>query len=201
VSRPVETCRGGVRTLARRRYSTDEAARALGISVDAVRKRVERDQLPHEREGSRLYVLLDDVATESRPDVEGESSALISQLRDEITYLREESRRKDEIIMQQAITMRQLSVPAEEGREDAPESPPSPGPTQTPPDTGEGPETATEPPDRGDVPGDHREAQEAKASQAKLAWGEKWEMRLVGVFAAIVLVLAVLVLASAVLTP
>ena len=38
------------------------------------------------------------------------SSALISQLSDEVTYLRDENRRKDEIIMQQAMTMRQLTA-------------------------------------------------------------------------------------------
>ncbi len=42
-----------------------EAADALGISVDAVRSRVKRGTIDHEREGGRVYVLLD--ADESRP--------------------------------------------------------------------------------------------------------------------------------------
>ena len=46
------------------------------------------------------------------------SSALISQLSDEVTYLRDENRRKDEIIMQQAMTMRRLSAaPSQEPSE------------------------------------------------------------------------------------
>ncbi len=48
------------------------------------------------------------------------NDALISQLRDEVAYLRDENRRKDEIIMQQAMTMRQLSAPpSQEPPEDA----------------------------------------------------------------------------------
>jgi len=42
-----------------------EAASALGITVDAVRSRVKRGTIAHEREGGRVYVLLD--ATEARP--------------------------------------------------------------------------------------------------------------------------------------
>ena len=46
--------------------------------------------------------------------------ALISQLRDEVAYLRHENRRKDEIIMQQAMTMRQLTAaPSQEATEAA----------------------------------------------------------------------------------
>lgn len=51
--------------------------------------------------------------------VDPNSSALISQLRDEVTYLGEASRRKDEIIMQQAMTMRQLAVAPQEPTEAA----------------------------------------------------------------------------------
>jgi len=41
-----------------------------------------------------------------RRGVDPNSNALISQLRDEVAYLRDENRRKDDIIMQQAMTMR-----------------------------------------------------------------------------------------------
>ena len=49
----------------RRRLSVAQAADALGITVDAVRSRVKRGTIDHERIGSRVYVLLD--ADESRP--------------------------------------------------------------------------------------------------------------------------------------
>jgi hypothetical protein len=42
-----------------------EAADALGISVDAVRSRVKRGTIEHERKGARVYVLLGD--DEARP--------------------------------------------------------------------------------------------------------------------------------------
>ena len=48
--------------------------------------------------------------------VDPHNSTLMSQLREEIAYLREENRRKDETIMQQAVTMRQLTA-AQEPRE------------------------------------------------------------------------------------
>lgn len=64
------------------------------------------------------------------------SVALISQLRDEVAYPRDESRRKDEIIMQQAMTMRQpTAAPPQEATEAAetareePEDQRDPGPT------------------------------------------------------------------------
>ena len=50
--------------------TTKEAAEALGISVEAVRKRIERGQLGHERIDGRVYVYLDDNQTKSGLDVE-----------------------------------------------------------------------------------------------------------------------------------
>jgi DNA-binding Lrp family transcriptional regulator len=98
------------------RLTIQEAARRLGISEGAVRKRVTRGTLQHEKEqDGRIYVYLDtgarrgvDVGQDE--GVDPHSNALISQLRDEVAYLRDENRRKDEIIMQQAMTMRQLSA-------------------------------------------------------------------------------------------
>jgi DNA-binding Lrp family transcriptional regulator len=98
------------------RLTIQEVARALGISEGAVRKRVTRGTLKHEKEqDGRIYVYLDardrrgvDVGQDE--GVDPHNNALISQLRDEVAYLRDENRRKDEIIMQQAMTMRQLTA-------------------------------------------------------------------------------------------
>jgi hypothetical protein len=98
------------------RLTIQEAARTLRISEGAVRKRVTRGTLKHEKEqDGRIYVYLDtgdrrgvDVGQDEGVDLH--NNALISQLRDEVAYLRDENRRKDEIIMQQAMTMRQLSA-------------------------------------------------------------------------------------------
>ena len=49
----------------RTRVSVDEAARALGVTVDAIRKRVQRGTIPHERDGDagRVWVLLEAAST------------------------------------------------------------------------------------------------------------------------------------------
>jgi hypothetical protein len=46
------------------RVSVDGAARALGVTVDAIRKRVQRGTIPHERdESGRVWVLLEAAST------------------------------------------------------------------------------------------------------------------------------------------
>ncbi len=113
------------------RLTVQEAARRLGVSEGAVRKRVTRGTLRHDKApDGRVFVYLDSgVDTGVDEGVNPNNAALISQLRDEVTYLRDENRRKDEIIMQQAMTVRQLTAgtPSE-----ARESPVSPGPGDTP---------------------------------------------------------------------
>jgi DNA-binding Lrp family transcriptional regulator len=69
------------------RVTTKEASEALGISVEAVRKRIERGQLKHERADGRVYVYLDEDQTESGPDVEVESASLISEMQARIDLL------------------------------------------------------------------------------------------------------------------
>ena len=84
------------------RLTIQEAARRLGVSEGAIRKRVARGTLEHHKdEDGRIYVYLDAGVDEG---ADPNSNALISQLRDEVAYLRDENRRKDEIIMQQAMT-------------------------------------------------------------------------------------------------
>src|SRR5215208_7139824 len=117
------------------RLTIQEAARALGVSEGAVRKRVTRGTLQHEKEDDgRVYVYVDmgdrrGVDDGQDEGVDPNSNALISQLRDEVAYLRDENRRKDEIIMQQATTMRQLTAAPPQEPSEARESPESPGPT------------------------------------------------------------------------
>jgi hypothetical protein len=127
------------------RVSIQDAARRLGVSEGAVRKRVARGTLHHDKaDDGRVYVYLDagvDAGQDAGADAN--NNALISQLRSENQYLREENQRKDEIIMQQAMTMRQLTAPPEEDREEPPESPESPAPSDTPPEaSGEAQEAA-----------------------------------------------------------
>jgi flagellar motility protein MotE (MotC chaperone) len=70
-----------------------EAADALGVSVDAIRSRVKRGTIAHERKGGRVYVLLGD--DESRPgydqhtdqgarESEDRTAELIATLREQL---------------------------------------------------------------------------------------------------------------------
>ena len=123
--------------MATRRLTLREAAEVLGVSKEAVRKRALRGSLRSERGGDgRVYVYVD--AAHDEPPTH-EPGALISQLREEIAYLRDENRRKDEIIMQQALTVRQLT-----GSSEPRESPESPGPGKTPTEESVAPQRAPE---------------------------------------------------------
>jgi hypothetical protein len=110
------------------RLTIQEAARRLGISEGAVRKRVTRGTLEHDKEESgRVYVYLD---TEGRRGVDDgqdggvvrESGALTSRLEGEVEFLRDQVRRQQEIIAQQAVTMRQLTAAAQEDPPEAAET-------------------------------------------------------------------------------
>ena len=112
-------------TANQQRLTVHDAARRLGISEDAVRMRVKRGTLPADKEGGRLYVLLDIEPTTDRTD------ELIEELKDRVHRLEyqldqereartEERRRQDTVIAQlsraneeQARTIRQLEAPAE----------------------------------------------------------------------------------------
>jgi len=122
------------------RVTIQEAARRLGISEGAVRKRVTRGTLEHakERDG-RIYVYLDRdrhrVDDVQDTGVDPNSGALISRLEDEVEFLRDQVRRQQEIIAQQAVTMRQLSAPSE-----APEDVQRAAQSEEPPESTGGPE-------------------------------------------------------------
>jgi hypothetical protein len=108
------------------RLTIQEAARRLGISEGAVRKRVTRDTLKHDKEDDgRVYVYLDAGGRQGVDDgqdegVDPNSNALISRLEGEVVFLRDQVQRQQEIIAQQAVTMRQLTAATpQEAPEDA----------------------------------------------------------------------------------
>lgn len=123
-----------------RRVTVDEAARHLGLTVDAIRKRVQREQIPFEKDGAgRVRIILDESETlqDGSPDTTGRITAedyrgeLVEELRDRVRYLEklldeereartEERRRQDTVIAQlsasnaeQARTIRELEAPQE----------------------------------------------------------------------------------------
>src|SRR5918993_922055 len=108
------------------RFTIQEAARRLGISEGAVRKRVARGTLEHNKEDDgRVYVYLDaggvrGVDAGQDKGVDPNSSALISRLESEVAFLRDQVQRQQEIIAQQAVSMRQLTAASsQEPPEDA----------------------------------------------------------------------------------
>lgn len=89
--------------------TVSEAAAALGVTVDAIRKRIQRGTIPHERhEDGRVYVLLDAASNLQDNDRDGYRTTrdeLVESLHEQVKYLKdvvatrdEEIRRRDHII-------------------------------------------------------------------------------------------------------
>jgi hypothetical protein len=134
----------------RRRFTVAEASEVLGVTVEAVRGRIKRGTLEHERDSGKVYVLLDadqpptgqqPADDQPRPDARED---IVGELRDRIHYLerqmeeeREARRRADTILAQlsaanaeQARTIRELEAPQEasEDGETVEEEPEGTGP-------------------------------------------------------------------------
>ena len=114
----------------RQRVTVAQAAEILGVTVEAVRGRIKRNKLEHERHSGTVYVLLnadqtsdqsqpaDDQTTDQfRPD---EREELADELRDRVRYLerqveeeREARRRADTLLAQLMQRIPQLEAPRE----------------------------------------------------------------------------------------
>jgi hypothetical protein len=114
----------------RERVTVQEAARRLGITESAVRKRVQRGLFGHDKEADgRLYVYLDTQDT-GREKVRGSSyDMLVRRLENENEFLRRELERKDTILLNMTEAMKALNPPAQEASSEARESPESSGST------------------------------------------------------------------------
>jgi len=93
--------------MAGRWVDAGEAAQELGISTDAVRKRIARSSLEASREDGRVLVWLDEGGTEAGREGQIDGGALVEDLREQVLYLRsipseerEARRRADTIIAQ-----------------------------------------------------------------------------------------------------
>jgi hypothetical protein len=146
------------------RATVYEAAQILGVTVDAIRKRIQRDTIPHERhENGRVYVLLDTASTlqdtsgtlqdDGQDKYQTRSDELVESLREQVEYLRgvvstrdEEIRRRDHIIAGLVERLPpQLEAPASPVPRDAPETvAEDAGGSESHPAT-EGPHEAAEP--------------------------------------------------------
>ena len=103
------------------RLTVAQAADALAISQDAVRKRIARGTIPHDRdESGRVYVYLSSSETVRKTDQDtGEDAAsktvqdtYIHSLEDQIAFLRRELERKDTILLNLTERIPQLEAPS-----------------------------------------------------------------------------------------
>jgi hypothetical protein len=103
--------------MARQRLDVTAAALALGISSDAVRKRVKRGTLPSEKDADgSLYVWVD----ADPPDDHTPTQAHLDSLHDQIAFLRAELERKDHLL---AAALERIPPALEEPPREARETP------------------------------------------------------------------------------
>jgi len=107
------------------RVTVAQAADALGVSQDAVRKRIARKTIPHDRdESGRVYVYLtpsETVHKTGQDTVQDAASktvqdAYVRSLEDQISFLRRELERKDAILLNLTERIPQLEAPQEPAR-------------------------------------------------------------------------------------
>jgi predicted ArsR family transcriptional regulator len=141
-----------VRELERERVTVQEAARQLGITESAVRKRIQRGMLRHDKEADgRLYIYLD-TQDKSRDQVRDSSyDMLVRRLENENEFLRRELERKDTILLNMTEAMKALNPPAQE----------------VPPQARESPETVEEEPERA---GPHSATPGAQGPVQRRSW-------------------------------
>ncbi len=104
------------------RLTVAQAAHALGVSQDAVRKRIARGTIPHDRdESGRVFVYLSSSETVHKTDrdtmqddaTKTVQDAYIRSLEDQIAFLRQELERKDRILLNLTERIPELEAPQE----------------------------------------------------------------------------------------
>jgi hypothetical protein len=124
------------------RLTVAEAAQHLGITSDALRQRIRRGSINHERDqDGKVYVYIrsDEMQHDARQDAYRDE--LIQELRNRIEAQERELERKDAIIMQMARSIGQLEAPASPRR--SPEA--SRTPRESPVSGEDGPPYGTSP--------------------------------------------------------
>ena len=131
------------------RVTVQEAAKRLGVKDYAIRKRIQRGTLEHDKDlDGRVYVYLDATDDES---YDGQSGAkaqpaaqdttqdavvlakdeTISELRDQVDFLRRELERKDAILMSLTQRVPELEAPARKPASSQTHEDAAGGPSQT----------------------------------------------------------------------
>ena len=104
------------------RVTVAEAAVRLGVKEQAIRKRIQRGTIAHDKDDDgrvHVYLAPEDRATGTGTGVDSGISTLVQSLQDQIAYLRqeaedwkEEARRKDTIILSLTQRLPELEAPA-----------------------------------------------------------------------------------------
>ena len=134
--------------MAGRWLDVNSMAEELGISTDAVRKRIARGRLESDRQDGHVLVWLDDGGTEAGREAEVDGGALLEAKDETIEVLREQLRAEREAHAEArriiaALTQR---IPAIEAAESPSEASPVPG--RTPTEASDEPETGAQEPER-----------------------------------------------------
>jgi len=91
-----------------------QAADRLGVTQDAVRKRVARGTIRHDKDAEgRIFVYLDTFERESKTDQDEGQDKYTRSLEDQIEFLRQELERKDTIIMSLTQRIPELEASSE----------------------------------------------------------------------------------------
>ncbi|MDP8951833.1 MAG: hypothetical protein M3N18_06300 [Actinomycetota bacterium] len=132
------------------RVSVQEAAEHLGTTVDAIRKRVQRGTITHDKDpGGRVWILLDTDRTRHDDDQDatgqrqdssdsppGEDlrAEMVDELRDRVRYLERqlETEQRAHGETRRIVAGLVQRIPELEAPSEARESPVSPGPSDTP---------------------------------------------------------------------
>jgi|SRR5918995_917644 hypothetical protein len=131
------------------RVSVYDAARVMGITVDAIRKRISRDTIPHERgEDGRVWVILDtdqDAASivQDTDQPRSDATALISAKDETIATLRDQLEAERQAhaearrLLMAALERIPPQLEAPQEARESPETPSDAGPnTEASPETG-----------------------------------------------------------------
>src|SRR5215203_3119422 len=140
-----------------KRYTVPEAAKVLGIGTDAVRKRIARGTISHEKDDDgRVYVYLDDGHDEGHDeghDAKENATELVESLREQIGYLQGVIATRDEELRTRAEELRRRDQDLERrDRIIAALTERIPQALEPPSETRESPQTVEEEPQRAEQP-------------------------------------------------
>jgi hypothetical protein len=150
-----DATQGGDRSQTSRRYTVTEAAEILGITVEAVRGRIKRGTIGHERTDEGVFVWLDTDRSETRREPDEDRSddraQLVEALREQVADLREQlAAERDANSENRRLLAAALErIPAIEAPEEPRESPETGGePAGSTPPAEEQPEPTSRPQER-----------------------------------------------------